>query len=54
MEFPDKWKYLFKKLAYPYEYFNCIEDYQKPVDKSKNEDFFKKLKNKSPDDEEIE
>ena len=30
--FPDKWKYLTKKLAYPYEYFNSIEDYQKPVD----------------------
>ena len=26
-EFPDKWKYLTKKLAYPYEYFNSIEDY---------------------------
>ena len=23
--FPDKWKYLTKKLAYPYEYFNSIE-----------------------------
>ena len=30
--FPDKWKYLTKKLAYPYEYFNSIEDYKKPVD----------------------
>ena len=28
-EFPDKWKYLTKKLAYPYEYFNSIEDYKK-------------------------
>ena len=27
MEFPDKWKYLTKKLAYPYEYFNSIDDY---------------------------
>ena len=25
-EFPDKWRYLTKKLAYPYEYFNSIED----------------------------
>ena len=24
--FPDKWKSLTKKLAYPYEFFNCIED----------------------------
>ena len=52
--FPDKWKYLTKKLAYPYEFFNCIEDYQKPVDNLKKEDFFSKLKNKCPDDEEIQ
>ena len=52
--FPDKWKYLTKTLAYPYEFFNFIEDYQKPVDNLKKEDFFSKLKNKCPDDEEIE
>ena len=52
--FPNKWKYLTKKLAYPYEFFNCIEDYQKPVDKLTNEDFFSKLKNICPDYEEIE
>ena len=52
--FPDKWKYLTKKLAYPYEYFNSIDDYQKPVDNLKKEHFFSKLKNKCPDDEEIE
>ena len=50
---PDKWKYLTKKLAYPYEFFNCIEDYQKPVNDLKKKDF-SKLKNKCPDDEEIE
>ena len=50
--FPDKWKYLTKKLAYPYEYFNSIDDYQKPVDNLKQKDFFSKLKNKCPDDEE--
>ena len=33
--FPDKWKYLTKKLAYPYDLFNCIEDYQKPVNNLK-------------------
>ena len=43
-----------KKVAYPYEYFNSIEDYQKPVDNLKKEHFFSKLKNKCPDDEEIE
>ena len=52
--FPDKWKYLTKKLAYPYEFFNCIEDYQKPVDNLKKEDFFSNLKHKCPDDEEKE
>ena len=52
--FPDKWKYLTKKLAYPYEYFNCIDDYQKPVDNLKKEDFFSKLKNKCPDDDKIQ
>ena len=52
-EFPDKWQYLNKNLAYPYDYFNSIEDYQKPVDNLKR-DFFSKLKNDYPDDEEIE
>ena len=52
--FPDIWKFLNKKLAYPYEYFNCIDDYQKPVDNLKKEDFVSKLKNKCPADEERE
>ena len=52
--FPDKWKYLTKKLAYLYEYFNSIEDYQKPVESLKNEEFLSKLKNGYPDDEEVE
>ena len=53
-EFPDKWHYLNEKLAYPYEYFNNINDYQKPDNNLKKEDFFSKLKNKYPDDEEIQ
>ena len=53
-EFPDKWQYLNNKLAYPYQNFNCIDNYQKPVDNFKKEDFFSNLKNKCPDDEEIE
>ena len=53
-EFPDKWQYLNKKLAYPYEYFNSIDDYKKPVDNLKKEDFFDKLKNDYPDEDEIE
>ena len=53
-EFPGKWQYLNKKLAYPYEYFNSIDDYKKPVDNLKKEDFFSKFKNDYPDDDEIE
>ena len=52
--FPDKWKYLTKKLACPYEYFNSIDDYQKSVDNLEKGHFFSQLKNKCPDDEEIE
>ena len=52
---PDnKWKYSTKKLAYPYEYFNSLDDYQKPVDNLKKEDFFSKMKNDHPIDKEIE
>ena len=40
-------------MAYPYECFNSIEDYQKPVNNLKKEDFFSKLKNGYPDDEEL-
>ena len=53
-EFPDKWQYLNKKLAHPYEYLNTIEDNQRPVNNLNKEDFFSKLKNKSPHDEEIQ
>ena len=45
--FPDMWKNITKKLAYPYEYFNNIDDYQKPVDNLKKEDFFSKFKKMS-------
>ena len=53
-EFPEKWHYLNKKLAYPYEFFNSTVDYKKPVDNLTREDFFSKLKNDYPDEEEIE
>ena len=53
-EFPDKWQYLNKQLAYPYQYFNSIDDFKKPVDNLKKKDFFSKLKNKCPEDDEIE
>ena len=53
-EFPDKWKYITKKFAKPYEYFNSIDDYQKPVENLMKEDFFSDLKNGYPSHEEIE
>ena len=53
-EFPDKWKILTEKLAYPYECFNSIDDYQKPNDNLKRGDFFSKLKSKCPDDDDEE
>ena len=53
-EFPDKCKSLTKKLAYPYEYFNGIHDYKKPVDNFKKKDFFSKLKNVYPSHSEKE
>ena len=43
-EFPDKWQYLNKKLAYPYEYFNSYDEHKKPCKKLRKEDFFSKLK----------
>ena len=52
-EFPDKWQNFNKKLAYPYEYFNNIDDYKKPVDNLQKENFFSKLKCKCPEDDEI-
>ena len=44
----EKCKYPSKKLAYPYNYFNSIDDYQEPVNNMKKEDFFKKLKRRLP------
>ena len=53
-EFPDKWQYLNKKLAFPSEYFNSVDDYKKLVENLKKEDFFSKLKNDFLDDDEME
>ena len=53
-EFPDKGIHLKKKLAYPYEHFKSLCDYQETVDSLKKEDFFIKLKTKNPDDEKTE
>ena len=43
-----------KKLAYPYEYFKSLKDYDTPINNLSKEDYFSKLKNGYPDDEEIE
>ena len=53
-KFLDKWHFLNKKFSYPNEFFNSIDDYHKSVDNFEKEDFFSKLKNKCPDDEEIQ
>ena len=55
IDFPDnKWKYLTKKLAYSYDYFNSLDGYRKPVDNLKKEDFFSKLKKDYPNERKIE
>ena len=43
-----------KKLAYPYECFNSLADYQKPFNNSQREDFLNNLKVGHPADEDIE
>ena len=53
-EFPDKWHYLNKKLAYPYECFNNFDDHKEPVNNLRKKEFFRKLKNTDPEDDEIE
>ena len=52
-EVPDKWEDVLRKLAYPHNCFESINDYQKPVNKFKKEYFFSKFKDKYPGDEEI-
>ena len=54
-DIPDnRWKNIIKNSAYPYEYHNSIDDYQKAVDNLSNGNSSSELKNKCPDDEEIE
>ena len=52
--FPDIWMFKKKKLAYPYENFNSLDAYHKPVDNLKKKYFFSEWKNNHLDDEEIE
>ena len=41
-------------MAYLYDYLNSIDDYPKPFNGLKKEDYFSKLKNAYPSDEKIE
>ena len=55
--FPNHWMLLKNKLAYPYEFYKTLEDYERPIDdllKAGNEAYFSKTKNKLPDQEEID
>ena len=45
---------LIKKTAFSYEYLKSNDDYKKPVDNLKKEDFFTELRNKCTDNEEPE
>ena len=53
-EFPKNWELLNKKLAYPYEYFKTLDDYSKDISNLTKQDYFSKLKNDYPEDNEIE
>ena len=56
--FPNHWVLLKNKLAYPYEFYKTLEDYEKPIEEllvSGNEAYFSNTKkNKIPDQEEID
>ena len=55
--FPDHWMFLKNKLAYPYEFYKTLEDYEKTIEElinSGNEAYYSKTKNKIPDQEEID
>ena len=55
--FPNHWMLFKNKLAYPYEFYKTLEDYEKPIDeliKSGKKAYFSETKNKIPDQEEID
>ena len=55
--FPNHCTLLKNKVAYPYEFYKTIEDYEKAIDdllQSGKEAYFSKTKNKIPDQEEID
>ena len=55
--FPNHWMLLKNKLAYPYEFYKTLEDYERPIKEllqAGKEAYFSKTKNKIPDLEEID
>ena len=55
--FPNHWMLLKNKLAYPYEFYKTLEDYERPIEdllKAANEAYFSKTTNKIPDQKEID
>ena len=55
--FPNHWMLLKNKLAYPYEFYKTLGDYEKPIEnllKAGNEAYFSKTKNRIPDRGEID
>ena len=53
--FPNQWMLLKNKLAYPYEFYKTLEDYEKPIEQLINagkEAYFSKTKNTIPDQNE--
>ena len=55
--FPNHWTLLKNKLAYPYEFYKTLEDYERPIDELLefgDEAYFSKTKKKIPDKEEID
>ena len=55
--FPNRWMLLKNKLAYPYEFYKTLEDYEKPIEellKAGSEAYFSKTANKIPDQKEID
>ena len=54
--FPNRWMILKKKIAYPYEFYKTLQDYEKPIGellKAGNEAYYSKTKNEIPDQDEI-
>ena len=53
-EFSYKWNFLIKKFACPYDFLNCLDEYQKPINNLRKIDFFSIMIKDFPIDNEIE